>query len=518
MKFLVKKNEANVETEASRKSVERIRNKIDTALHNNRPAPLIPKAIFNTVEQYDFFVLWKSATEKLKIHRTIKPSRSEDDDKDESTNENLFYKMRKIRRIIFLLFSEPSSSILSVLFLIILTLFIFLSLILMIMSTLPICSYTPSSCNFCDDSSNWILEGENTDSILCVCPPEALRYITLVQDYCLYYLTFEFSIRVLCFEPHPDKFSKQTKFYRKVSSYFYNWLLYLFCISNVVDALSIFPLYIQFSAGRSLLALRLFNVLRIFRVFRLRSIPCVSKFINSVLKVVEKSLSVLSFLMVFLLFGSIFFGSLIYYFEMGVWMYTTSTDPPSFMYMRKSVDGVSMEVSPFNSIADACWWFVVTTTTLGYGDLYPTSSLGRLVAVISSVIGLFVIAFPLSVFTSYWSQDAHVDHETKESEGLSQSTLEMSMGYDSSDNKYIKDDVSNDKLGNNTKKKNEEVAGNEELQIQYSKSDSDAILHHLAIINKAQKDICESQKEISCILRQRRCRKVVVQDPSMKGI
>merc|ERR1712176_145515 len=130
---------------------------------------------------------------------------------------------------------------------------------------------------------------------------------------------------------------------------------------------------------------------------------------------------------------------------MGVWMYTTSTDPPSFRYMRKSVDGVSMEPSPFNSVADACWWFAVTVTTLGYGDLYPTSTLGRFVAVMSSLIGLFVIAFPLSVFTNYWSQDANVGHETKESEELSQSTLEMNVGVESFVSKDIEDDVGNDR-------------------------------------------------------------------------
>lgn len=50
------------------------------------------------------------------------------------------------------------------------------------------------------------------------------------------------------------------------------------------------------------------------------------------------------------------------------------------------------ERSNFNSFADALWWVIVTVTTVGYGDRYPHSFLGRIIAVILMFLGIGVVS------------------------------------------------------------------------------------------------------------------------------
>mgnify|MGYP006273388131 CR=1 FL=1 len=46
----------------------------------------------------------------------------------------------------------------------------------------------------------------------------------------------------------------------------------------------------------------------------------------------------------------------------------------------------------FNSFADALWWVIVTVTTVGYGDRYPHSLLGRIIAIILMFLGIGVVS------------------------------------------------------------------------------------------------------------------------------
>jgi hypothetical protein len=69
------------------------------------------------------------------------------------------------------------------------------------------------------------------------------------------------------------------------------------------------------------------------------------------------------------MFGAAFFGSIVYWLEKGDWTYYEETQ--SYQFMRKSVDGIRTEPTPFTSIPVAFWWFCVTATTVGYGGI-PT--------------------------------------------------------------------------------------------------------------------------------------------------
>jgi voltage-gated potassium channel len=54
----------------------------------------------------------------------------------------------------------------------------------------------------------------------------------------------------------------------------------------------------------------------------------------------------------------------------------------------------------FGSIPRAMWWSIATLTTVGYGDVYPVTGLGRLFAAITALMGICLIAMPAGIFAS----------------------------------------------------------------------------------------------------------------------
>jgi voltage-gated potassium channel len=59
----------------------------------------------------------------------------------------------------------------------------------------------------------------------------------------------------------------------------------------------------------------------------------------------------------------------------------------------------------FGSIPRALWWAVVTLTTVGYGDVYPDSIIGRLAAAAISLAGIGVVALPAGILASAFSDE-----------------------------------------------------------------------------------------------------------------
>lgn len=54
----------------------------------------------------------------------------------------------------------------------------------------------------------------------------------------------------------------------------------------------------------------------------------------------------------------------------------------------------------FGSVLRSLWWSVVTVTTIGYGDVYPVTAVGRLIAAVTALLGISTVAIPIGIFTA----------------------------------------------------------------------------------------------------------------------
>ena len=60
----------------------------------------------------------------------------------------------------------------------------------------------------------------------------------------------------------------------------------------------------------------------------------------------------------------------------------------------------NVEQDSFNNFFDAIYWACVSLTTVGYGDIYPVSTAGRIVTMLSSIVGIAVVALPSGIITA----------------------------------------------------------------------------------------------------------------------
>jgi voltage-gated potassium channel len=330
----------------------------------------------------------------------------EDDDDDDdpvlgngsSSRNNLqgTERHRSLRRRFFLFLTEPDTSLGSAAFFFVLILAISVSNIIMMVQTMQSFQYTPTDCHICGGETTYMFDDDlgnipQHSARPCQCPPEPFPYLQVTVDYLLYFFAVEWTLRVLSFVDADPSSS--------VCGQFGQWLGYLASTSTLIDALAIWPYFFE-SLPKGLVSLRL---LRLFRVFQLVRLGQYNVMFLSLTNVLQKSLEYLRILVLVLLFGAAIFGSLLYWLEQGTWKYWEPTG--DFQYIRMSVDGVNEEISPFRSIPVSFWWFLVTATTVGYGDYYPTSPAGQWVAAFAMLAGVLVIAFPVSVFSDLWSEE-----------------------------------------------------------------------------------------------------------------
>jgi hypothetical protein len=61
----------------------------------------------------------------------------------------------------------------------------------------------------------------------------------------------------------------------------------------------------------------------------------------------------------------------------------------------------------FSSIPATMWWCIVTMTTVGYGDMYPTTGIGKIIAVPTMLAGILIFALPITVIGSNYETAYH---------------------------------------------------------------------------------------------------------------
>lgn len=154
-----------------------------------------------------------------------------------------------------------------------------------------------------------------------------------------------------------------------------SFLIYPFTPFAIVDLLSILPSFAPVtSAFRVFRALRL---LRSFRVFRAFKFFRYSKQFDMVIRVIKNQrVPLISVLL--LAVGYIFLSGLVMF----------NVEPDSFC-----------------NFFEALYWATTALTTVGYGDIYPVSEIGRIVSMVSSLTGIAVVALPAGIITSGYMEE-----------------------------------------------------------------------------------------------------------------
>lgn len=69
----------------------------------------------------------------------------------------------------------------------------------------------------------------------------------------------------------------------------------------------------------------------------------------------------------------------------------------------------NVEPDSFETFFDAIYWATISLTTVGYGDIYPITTIGRIVTMFSSAFGIAIIALPSGVITAGYLEEISKD-------------------------------------------------------------------------------------------------------------
>lgn len=143
-----------------------------------------------------------------------------------------------------------------------------------------------------------------------------------------------------------------------------------------IDLMAILPFYLATAVD-----LRFARAVRLFRLFRVAKVSRYSSVLSTFGRVLnakkEELFTMLSFILLLLLFAS------------------------TIMYFVEN----QAQPEAFSSIPAAMWWGVSTLTTVGYGDTYPITPLGKLIASAISILGIGLFALPAGILGSAFVDD-----------------------------------------------------------------------------------------------------------------
>ena len=148
---------------------------------------------------------------------------------------------------------------------------------------------------------------------------------------------------------------------------------FIFTPLALIDLFAFLPFYIPMLIPFDLRFLRGFRLLRLIRVLKIGRYSEAVRLFGRVLNAKKAELMTAVFVIFVLLIIS---SSLLYY--------------------------VEREAQPdkFSSIPQAMWWGVVTLTTVGYGDIYPVTPLGKFLASVISLLGIGLFAMPTGILSA----------------------------------------------------------------------------------------------------------------------
>ena len=148
---------------------------------------------------------------------------------------------------------------------------------------------------------------------------------------------------------------------------------YALSFFGIIDLLAILPFFLPFIIAVDARAIRVLRLLRLVNVIK---IGRHNKAINTLIKVIRSVRTEVAVTLFASVVVVVFAGILMYYAE-------HETQPEVFTNMSQSI-----------------WWAVATLTTIGYGDIYPVTALGKIIASSLAFVGIGLVAIPAGLISA----------------------------------------------------------------------------------------------------------------------
>lgn len=159
---------------------------------------------------------------------------------------------------------------------------------------------------------------------------------------------------------------------------------FIFSPLAVVDLFAFLPFYIPMLIPLDLRFLRGFRLLRLTRVLKFgRYSEALRLFAHVISSKKAELITSISVIFILLIISS----SVLYYIEN------------------------SVQPDKFSSIPQSMWWGVVTLTTVGYGDIYPVTPMGKFFSSIISLLGIGLFALPTGILSAGFIEEIHLKRE-----------------------------------------------------------------------------------------------------------
>ncbi len=148
---------------------------------------------------------------------------------------------------------------------------------------------------------------------------------------------------------------------------------YMLSLTGIIDLLSFLPYYLPFFFPTGAVAFRMFRVARIFRLFRINAYYDSLNVITEVIKGKRQQLLSSLFILAVMMMAS------------SLCMYSLEHD---------------VQPDVFENAFSGIWWSVSTLLTVGYGDIYPVTIMGKVFGIIITFLGVLVVAIPSGIISA----------------------------------------------------------------------------------------------------------------------
>ncbi|MGQ8336553.1 ion transporter [Sunxiuqinia sp. A32] len=148
---------------------------------------------------------------------------------------------------------------------------------------------------------------------------------------------------------------------------------FIFSPYGIIDLLAILPFYLPFIISIDLRFLRILRLMRFLRLMKINRYNSSLKLIGEVIKEKKTELAMTGFITLLILLIASF-----------------------LMY---DVEG-KVQPEKFPNILACFWWAIATLTTVGYGDVYPITALGKFISGVIATVGIGIVALPTGIISA----------------------------------------------------------------------------------------------------------------------